>query len=245
MKFEELQAKTVEHGERNDCAVKATVVLCGVSYAEAHAALENHGRKYRQRAKTFKSHRDAIKSLGFELVEEQFPGKTVVTLERDLKRYARGRKFLIEVRGHSLAFDGEEIVDWSQGRRHRITKVYRVKRVNTPERGTVTGRLPISHKQSEGQIFRKPAQNSEADVRAQVEFLDLDFTKIEARVQSWMRDLPRPQGAPKKGTRVVQTIANNETFEGEVIGYLSSQFIIDTGNGERVIAIGDEWAVTS
>lgn len=225
MKFAELKAVSKEYNEHNDCAVVAVAVSCDVSYEKAHAAVKEAGRKDRRRC-WFNDHcRPAIEALGFEIIEETFPGKTVVTLERDLKRYARGRRFFITVRSHFLAFDGEEIVDWTKGRRNRIAKVYRVKRVNTPERGTVTERMTSNESNFE-----------ELERVDRVE----DYEALD-KVESWMRDLPRPQGAPEKGARIVQTIATGETFGGEVVGYLASQFIIDTGNGERVIAIGDDW----
>lgn len=222
MNFKELEAKRAEFKEHNDCSVKSVAVSCGVSYEKAHAALKEAGRKNRGTAYFTDHCKPAIESLGFEVIEETFPGKTVVTLERDLKRYARGRKFFVTVRKHFLAFNGEQFVDWAQGRRHRVKKVYRVKRVD------------------------QFAELERVDKIEDFEALDkIDYTQVEARINSWMREQPRPRGAPKKGTRVVQHIANNESFEGEVVGYLASQFVIDDGNGERVIAVGDDWKVTS
>lgn len=139
MTFEELHKRSKEKLERGDCTVKAVAVVCGVLYDVAHKAMAEAGRPLRGRSDWEMPH-NAIRSLGFELVEEKFPGKTVVTLERDLQRYARGRKFYIEVRGHVVGFDGEKIVDWTQGRRHRVNKVYRVQPVEAVESRVVIDR---------------------------------------------------------------------------------------------------------
>ena len=144
MTFEELHQRSKEKKERGDCTVKAVAVVCGVIYDVAHKAMAEAGRPLRGRSDWEMPH-NAIRSLGFELVEENFPGKTLVTLERDLQRYARGRKFYIEVRGHVVGFNGEQVVDWTKGRRHRVIKVYRVK----PVEGTVTGRMVVKKSSAE------------------------------------------------------------------------------------------------
>ena len=207
MVFDDLQKKSDEYNERNDCTVKACVILCGVTYEEAHAAMKAEGRRNRCRSPNWHAHIDAIKKLGFELIEEKFPGKTMVTLERDLKRYGGGRKYLIDVRGHVAAFDGKQIVDWTKGRRHRINGVYRVK--------------------------PKSAQANVVTAHAGVQ--------VNYDAAAWLRDMPRPQGAPKKGERVTQTIGCGETYTGEVVDYLSTQFIIRTESGDRVVSVGDDW----
>lgn len=43
--FSQLNAKTWEHGENNDCSVKAVAIVCGVSYDAAKTALAARGRK--------------------------------------------------------------------------------------------------------------------------------------------------------------------------------------------------------
>ena len=213
MNYADIKKKRSEFNEHNDCGVIALSVSTGLDYDTAHAAMKKAGRKDRRKCWFGRNVEPAMTDLGFEAVEEKFPGKTLVTLERDLKRYARGRRFFITVRGHFVAFDGEKIVDWAQGKRHRIEKVYRVKPVVVID-------------------WRTPEE------------LPRDVGPInEDMVPPWLRKMPKPQGAPKIGTRVVQHIANNEKFEGEVVDYLASQFIIDTGDGERIIAVGDDWAV--
>lgn len=222
--------KALEFKEVRDCGVRALAVATGLTYDEAHAALKKTGRKNRKTTYIGKNVEPALSALGFEMVEEKFPGKTLVTLEKDLKRYARGRRFFVHVRKHFVGFDGDKFVDWAKGKRNRVITCYRVKQVNTAERGTETGRFVSDE---------NPIEETQGEV------LDRNVGPIdEGMVPNWLRGMSRPRGAPKKGTRVVQTIANNETFEGEVVDYLSSAFIIrfDTGR-ERIVGVGDDWAV--
>ncbi len=220
--------KQLEYNEHNDCGVRAIAVSTGLTYDEAHAALIKAGRKPRGTCWVHDHIKPALHELGFEMIEESFPGKTIVTLERDLKRYARGRRFFITVRSHFVAFDGEQIVDWSQGRRHRVRIVYRIKQVNTAKSGTETRRFVVA---------KKPIEHTQGDLKM------VDHTQGEVFMprEPWLRKMLKPKGAPKIGTTVKQTIANNETFTGLVTGYLASQFIIKTATGERIIAVGDDW----
>jgi hypothetical protein len=218
-KWKQLVACSGEYKEHNDCSVKALAIACEVPYEVAHETLRKLGRKNKNGVYMSVCHM-AAKELGFELVEEKFPGKTVVTLERDLKRYGGARRYFIHVTRHFLAFDGTQVVDWSKGTRKRVHHCYRVKPINTAERGTVTGRFEVD----------KP---STEEVTRSLNPIDI--------TAPWLRDMPRPKGAPKIGERVTQTIANNEQFTGEVTGYLAAQFIIKTGSGERVVHPGDEW----
>jgi len=215
MNFAELEKKRKEFNEHNDCGVKSVAISCGVSYEKAHAAMKEAGRKNRRTSYFIDHCKPAIESLGFEVIEETFPGKTVVTLERDLKRYARGRRFFVTVDRHFLAFNGEQFVDWAQGRRHRIKKVYRVKRVE--------------------QAVLKMVDRTAGEVFESLPILDIESAK------PWLKDQPRPRGAPKKGETVVVHVGN-ETFEGTVTEYLATQFVVDAGR-DRIVSVGDDWAV--
>jgi hypothetical protein len=55
-----------------------------------------------------------------------FESKTVKTIEQEMRSKFPGHRFMILVAGHLLGFDGFEAVDWTQGRRHQVKKVYHV-----------------------------------------------------------------------------------------------------------------------
>jgi len=63
--------------------------------------------------------------LGFTFINvtRSNPGRTIRTATRYLPR---GRKFLLQVRGHVAGFNGVELLDWSKGRQHRIQAVLEV-----------------------------------------------------------------------------------------------------------------------
>ncbi len=113
------------HGERNDCTVMALTAATGRSYDECHAALAKAGRKSRRGCNFPTIGKRAAKSLGF-LMEEldylDYSAKTMITAERD-RKLSTG-KYVLRVRSHVAAMIDGKIVDWSQGRRHRIRNIY-------------------------------------------------------------------------------------------------------------------------
>jgi len=112
-------------GERRDCSVKAVAITCGVKYEIAHKALSDAGRNFRQ-GSNFSSIEQAVNSLGRSMIPEnnKFKAKTVVTLARELPK--RG-VFLVMVQGHIIACRSGKVLDWTDGRRHRIQEIWRVK----------------------------------------------------------------------------------------------------------------------
>jgi len=226
MAYSEMRGKSFE-GECNDCSVVALSVACDISYKIAHEALKKAGRKNRKGVYPPLLIK-AAKFLGCSLVEEKFPGKTLITIERDIKRYGGGRRYIIFATGHFVGFNGNEIVDWSKGRRIRINAVYRVKPIeHTQEKLTM-----VDHTQ--GEVLSKrdgliPVTNN---------------TMVQPIAGNWLRDMPRPKGAPKKGTRIKLKLPDDNEIELTVICYLSSQFIAESDAGrERIVHPGDEWEV--
>jgi hypothetical protein len=111
--------------EHSDCAVKAVAIVCGVPYKVAHQALKDQGRMNRKGTHSYMTH-CAIRSLGKTTIpcNDRFKAKTINTLAKELP--SRG-VFLVSVKGHVLACRGGQILDWTEGRRHRILEIYRVK----------------------------------------------------------------------------------------------------------------------
>ena len=54
-----------------------------------------------------------------------FTAKTVMGIPKD-KKFKKSYKYLVRVRGHVLAVRNNEVLDWTEGRRHRIQEVYKV-----------------------------------------------------------------------------------------------------------------------
>lgn len=53
---------------------------------------------------------------------------------------------------------------------------------------------------------------------------------------------PRPRGAPKIGTMINAKYASGGEWTGEVVGYLSDQFVIEfTAPTQRIVNMKDNW----
>lgn len=136
-KLAECDMESRAMNETNDCTVRALAAASGESYLEAHRALAKHGRPHRKgpSAKRVYAHgryhidcpalRKAALDLGctWKVLEPtEYQAKTMTTATRD-RRLAKGR-FICMVRGHVAAVVDGEVIDWTDGRRHRIKEVY-------------------------------------------------------------------------------------------------------------------------
>lgn len=120
--------------ERNDCAVKAVAVVCGVTYDEAHAMLKSKGRKDRQ-GTDYSVIKAAVIAFGKKPINwggsgiqdfiQLYPGraknlKTITT--HHPVRYKKvweeeiNTPVLIFTRGHVAAYRDGKLHDWSVGR---------------------------------------------------------------------------------------------------------------------------------
>lgn len=116
------------HNETNDCAVKALAIACNVAYSTAHAMLKKHGRKDRKGTFHYTTFA-AIKELGFEAVKvDRLTARTVKTVGRS---YKDGR-YLVFVHRHVAAMVDGKIIDWTEGRCHRIKSLYKIVDANAP-----------------------------------------------------------------------------------------------------------------
>jgi hypothetical protein len=122
------------HNEHNDCTVKALTAATGLSYDECHHALAKQGRKPRKGCHFHTVGKRAAADLGF-LMEtmdwRDYSAKTMISAERD-RRLAKGR-YVLQVRAHVAALVDGKVIDWSQGRRHRIKAVYSFTPIAKPE----------------------------------------------------------------------------------------------------------------
>lgn len=117
-----------DYGEQNDCTVRALAVALDGDYKTAHQACKAHGRK-KGRGLNIVHWRKAFGDCGFELddVTNNFEGKTIRTVERELHAKRDTRKYVLDVRRHVAAWDGHALIDWASGRLHRITNIYHIR----------------------------------------------------------------------------------------------------------------------
>jgi hypothetical protein len=108
--------------ERADCAVRAVAVATGEDYGRTLMYFAACGRKPRSRTRWPVIHA-AAKRLGYKLVDWPVDSRTVRTVVKELPE--RGG-FIISVSGHVAGFKDGQLVDWTEGRRHRVLQVFRV-----------------------------------------------------------------------------------------------------------------------
>lgn len=116
------------HKEHRDCTVKALAVATGKPYAEVHAALAKAGRKPR-RGTSLANMATAAKALGFTWERRDrshFSARTVRTAERDGRLAAMGR-LVLSMSGHVAGMIDGKVLDWTEGRLHRIRSAYIVR----------------------------------------------------------------------------------------------------------------------
>ena len=129
--------------EDRDCTVRALAVAIGGDYNAAHATLKSMGRKHRRGIhsytwlKAYSRH-----NLAVDEVTRNFDGKTIRSLTKELALLDEDNVYLIVVTGHVAAFDGKtkKLVDWADGRLHRIQEIYRVRKIG--EKKAVNKPLP-------------------------------------------------------------------------------------------------------
>lgn len=155
--WDKMATASAAHGENNDCTVKALTAATGLTYDECHAALKTAGRKNRRGCHMHREGVAAATALGFHMTRlgpHQYNAKTMITAERD-RNLKKGR-FVLRVRGHVAALIDGKVIDWSQGRRHRINAVYAVTPMATkPEPKKAPTRRRIPKGSADWQAFKK------------------------------------------------------------------------------------------
>lgn len=120
---EKIQKDSDGLNEKNDCAVKAVAIVANHPYKCTHRLFEAGGRKHKK-ATAFYITKKVLKSLGCHVKRtRQFDARTIRTIKKQLP--SKGR-FLIRTRDHILAAVDGKIIDWTQGRLHRVREVYEV-----------------------------------------------------------------------------------------------------------------------
>jgi len=125
--YVEIKGDADRLGEHNDCAVKAVALTCRVPYGVAHVTLKQLGRSNGRGTPIFMTE-EAIEKLGYEMVElkrNRQPGGSRYTPKTIGERLKRGY-WLCRVRHHIFAVVNGMVLDWTDGRQHRIERIYRV-----------------------------------------------------------------------------------------------------------------------
>lgn len=124
--YERAVRDSVAVGEHKDCAIKAVSIATGNPYQYILGAFRAFGRKLGQ-VTPFHSTGRVIQCLDYHLVEvplSTVTGRTVRTIPKQLPRGI----FLLRTSKHILCVKNGKAHDWTAGRGHRVTDIYRVER---------------------------------------------------------------------------------------------------------------------
>ena len=154
--YTRVSKRSAKWRESNDCTVKALAIATKSTYEKAHGALALRGRSFGKgvhmnevwkalgdlgfEAETVFNRFDIERAERWPAAE--YPGMSGVEKEANKWRRSRWAKaktiksvagylpqrgvFLIETSAHVLCVRAGQVHDWTDGRRHRITKVHRI-----------------------------------------------------------------------------------------------------------------------
>jgi len=120
--IKKLQKESDKLGETNDCAVTAVAAVSNLPYEYVHRVFASCGRK-RRKGTPFEVTQEVLKKLNIWTDRHRFEAQTITTMGRELPKKGR---FLVRIRRHILAVVDGEVLDWTEGRRHRIRQAYKV-----------------------------------------------------------------------------------------------------------------------
>ena len=115
-------------GEDNDCAVRALTHATGLPYGSIHRRFEECGRK-RSNGTPRQITEDVLDELGYEWHEStELAGTQIKQLQRQAP-FSEDSVHLVFVYQHVLCMKGNEVLDWTDGRHHRVVTTYSLKKV--------------------------------------------------------------------------------------------------------------------
>ena len=121
------------YNETDDCTVVAVAIAGKVSYDMAHSVMKKCGRKDRSGA-SVRTVSAALASIGAEeiklrVMELEYKNKGVgLTPNNIVKVLSKYRTYIAYTVNHVLTIRKGVVEDWTDGKRHKITEVYEVKR---------------------------------------------------------------------------------------------------------------------
>lgn len=112
------------NNEKNDCAVKAVAIVTNMPYPDIHERMAANGRVPRKGTPMSVT----LATLkGLNVWAERVPVPIgMTTVNRIGTRYLRKGRYLVRTSRHILAVVNGEVMDWTDGRRHRPLEVYKI-----------------------------------------------------------------------------------------------------------------------
>lgn len=119
--YDEMRRIAVKYyNDMNFCTVIALAVCCNVGIGKAYHTMKRAGRKDRKGAR-FGAIYEGVHALGYR--EKLVPNVYGVQVRSITKHLPSKGLFMVHVRGHVLAVRDGVILDWTDGKRHKVLTV--------------------------------------------------------------------------------------------------------------------------
>ena len=120
--FHQISKDSVSLNENKDCAVRAVTAVSNLPYPYVHKVFEECGRMPRKGTPMGVT-KAVLQKLNIIVEEVKPKAKTVRTLGYILPEKGR---FLVRTRNHILGCVNGEVIDWTDGRLHRVREMYKI-----------------------------------------------------------------------------------------------------------------------
>ena len=114
----------------NNCTVVTTAIAANVPYGKAFNLLKSLGRKTGKGVPFALIDKHVFKELGYKLIEQGDLFTSWGTVSTITTKLPSKGTFIAYVSGHVLTIRDGVVMDWTEGRRHRIKRVYQVVKDN-------------------------------------------------------------------------------------------------------------------
>ena len=118
------------YNDTNNCTVVTTAIAANVPYGKAFNLLKSLGRKTGKGVPFALIDKHVFKELGYKLIEQGDLFTSWGTVSTITTKLPSKGTFIAYVSGHVLTIRDGVVMDWTEGRRHRIKKVYQVVKDN-------------------------------------------------------------------------------------------------------------------
>tara|TARA_R110001606_G_scaffold199387_2_gene347072 strand:- start:3108 stop:3731 length:624 start_codon:yes stop_codon:yes gene_type:complete len=121
--FADVREDAIAAGDRNYCAPLAIALATDTSFTKSAEMMETYGRK-KGKGSSVNMITRSLRSLGFKIEDQpQFAKGTVSTIANRLEADST---YMVQVRRHIICVKNGEVQDWTAGRKHRVTHVWKI-----------------------------------------------------------------------------------------------------------------------
>lgn len=132
--FEQIRNDEALRGDTNFCGPVALAIVADRPIKEVNESMIRKGRRVVGKGVFDCDWKAELKDMRVEWIDvtKEVKAAGATTVNNITKVLNPNKRYLINIRGHLLAFAGGEIQDWTADRRHKITRVLEIVDGNAP-----------------------------------------------------------------------------------------------------------------